>query len=133
MSTKILVVLVALFTTTTAQAQVLQPVPLQKAFEVRAVSPAMHALHVARTSEIQITFNQPLRRASLTARSFHVFGRYSGVKSGLIELLQGGRVLSFTPDTPFSAGEIVTVNLARTVASAFGPNLPRGYPSGMQQ
>jgi hypothetical protein len=41
-----------------------------------------------------------------------VFGRYSGAASGTFQLFNGGRWLTFTPSDPFSAGEVVTVNLS---------------------
>ncbi len=94
--------------------------------EVTGHSPAENALGVPRTSVVSITFNQPVQAASLDPGSFRVFGRWSGVHAGTIQLHGGGRVLRFTPSNPFSAGELVTVSLSRAVESAAGV-LQRGF------
>lgn len=96
-------------------------------FEVVGQWPAKNALGVARNSVLGLRFSQPLRSASLDAQSFHVFGRWSGVHAGTNQLMGDGRVLRFTPASPFSAGELVHVTLARSVESAFGEHLPAGF------
>ncbi len=95
--------------------------------EIVSHSPSANAIGVARTSVVSLTFDQPLQAASLDAQSFHVFGRWSGVRAGTMQLLDGGRVLHFTPQSPFSAGELVHVTLARSVESVFGARLRRGF------
>jgi hypothetical protein len=90
-------------------------------------SPSPNARNAPRASDVVAVFNQPLRATSLDAMSFHVFGRWSGVRAGTLRLEAGGRRLRFTPASPFSAGELVHVRLARTVESAFGSRLGRGH------
>lgn len=90
-------------------------------------SPAANSTSVARTSRIRIVFDQPIRAESLDEKSFHVFGRWSGVASGTTELLAGGNVLRFTPARPFSAGETVHVFLGRSLTGVSGAHLPHGF------
>jgi len=108
---------------TFAQQARVAPLPLQ----VLHNSPPQNALGVARAGGVSLTFNQALLAASLDAQSFHVFGHWSGVRTGTIQLVGGGRVLRFTPQSPFSAGELVHVTLSRSVESVFGGRMQRGY------
>lgn len=117
---------IVLLTGSLALAQHARATPPRR-LEVVAHAPSRNALGVARASVLSITFDQPLRAASLDAQSFHVFGRWSGVCAGTIQLLDGGRELLFTPQSPFSAGELVHVTLSRSVESVFGAHLARGY------
>ncbi|MSR63950.1 MAG: hypothetical protein EXS08_16110 [Planctomycetes bacterium] len=96
-------------------------------FEVVGHSPPKNALGVARSSAIRLTFNQPLQAASLDAQSVRVFGRWSGVRAGTLQLSGGGRVLRFTPQSPFSPGELVQVTLERSLESVIGQHLSRGF------
>src|SRR5688572_2517619 len=89
--------------------------------------PAQNALNVPRASGVSVSFSQPIDVASLDAASFHVFGRWSGVHTGTFQLSAQGRVVRFTPASPFSAGELVVVSLSRSIESVLGAGLPRGY------
>lgn len=95
--------------------------------EVVQHTPGRNALGVAQNSAIRLTFSQPLQVASVDEESLRVFGRFSGAHAGTVQLSGGGRVVSFTPDRPFSPGELVQVTLSRTVQSDLGQPLARGY------
>ncbi len=99
------------------------PVPL----EVVGVQPALNALNVARTTAITMRFNLPVDPSSFQAPDFHVFGRWSTMRSGAISVGPGGRTVVFTPDAPFAAGENVTVTLSRWIRSASGQPLGKGF------
>jgi len=111
-----------------AQAQISRPGGASTAvFKVVKVSPAQSALHVSRDSSISITFNLPVKRASLAGSAFHVMGRFSAMHPGSFHFSNSGRKMTFVPNKPFSAGEKVLVNLARTVEFAGGVTLEKGF------
>ena len=96
-------------------------------FKVLKVSPAQSGLHVPRATSISITFNLPVDRTSLAGSAFHVMGRFSAMHSGVYNFSNQGRTMTFVPTKPFSAGEKVLVNLARTVRTAGGVTLKNGF------
>ncbi|MSR60821.1 MAG: hypothetical protein EXS08_00045 [Planctomycetes bacterium] len=88
------------------------------------VSTAPSAISVAPvTSSIRITFDRPVALNTLDARNLRVFGRYSGAHAGALSFEAGGRRVVFTPAAPFSAGEVVWVNLAHGVRGLDGSHL----------
>ncbi|MEQ1894493.1 MAG: FG-GAP-like repeat-containing protein [Planctomycetota bacterium] len=95
--------------------------------EVLRHTPSRNALGVAQSSAIRLTFSQPLSATSVNAQSVRVFGRFSGAHAGTIQLSSGRHVVSFTPEHPFSPGELVQVTLSRTLESDLGQHLARGY------
>ncbi|MFA6469873.1 MAG: LamG-like jellyroll fold domain-containing protein [Bacteroidota bacterium] len=79
---------------------------------VSAVVPATHALNVASTATIQVTFSDSMLESSFNDTiSFIVSGRTSGRHRGTIVLSNGNTIATFTPTVSFSKGEIVTVDL----------------------
>jgi len=96
-------------------------------FKVLKVSPAQSGLHVPRATSISITFNLPVDRTTLAGPAFHVMGRFSAMHSGVYHFSDQGRTMTFVPTKPFSAGEKVLVNLARTVSTAGGVTLDHGF------
>jgi hypothetical protein len=67
---------------------------------------------------IWVTFDRPIATGSITPARFRVFGRSSGAASGNFSFSNGDRTVTFTPTQPFSAGEIVTVNLSHDILGA---------------
>jgi hypothetical protein len=96
-------------------------------FKVVKVSPSQSGLHVPRATSISITFNLPVDPTTLTGPAFHVMGRFSAMHSGNYHFSNRGRTMTFVPTKPFSAGEKVLVNLARTVSTAGGVTLDNGF------
>ncbi|MFN0151928.1 MAG: FG-GAP-like repeat-containing protein [bacterium] len=84
---------------------------------VVATAPLRHTAAPV-TTTIRIDFDRPLNTSTITASSFRVFGRWSGTKSGAFAFSNANQRVTFTPNTPFSAGEFVFVNLANTIAAA---------------
>ena len=74
-------------------------------------SPVSVAL-VQVTTTITVDFDRPVALDTLDADTFRVFGRYSGPARGVFGFERGGRRITFVPDRPFSAGEVVWVNLS---------------------
>jgi hypothetical protein len=90
---------------------------------VVSTTPARHQGHVSEHTTVSVTFDRALQRTSVTPASFRVVGRWTGRAAGTITFSNGDRTLTLTPEAPFSAGEPVSVNLARTVAAADGATL----------
>jgi hypothetical protein len=80
-------------------------------------SPARHS-QAAPTTQVAITFDQPVLPASVTASSFRVFGRETGTASGTIDFLNANQTIRLTPSRPFSVGEVVLVNVSHDVLGA---------------
>ncbi len=107
------------FSSASVPAQQSKPVPTPiKSLEVVSVSPQPHT-SVSVTTAVRVTFDRPVLPSSVDSSSFGVVGRQSGAASG--EFQFSGRRVTFTPDSPFAAGETVTVNLSREITSADYP------------
>jgi len=59
------------------------------------------------TTAVTIDFDRPVDLSSVTTSTFRVFGRYSGPARGSYSFAHGARRVTFTPERPFSAGEVV--------------------------
>lgn len=103
-----------------------QPAP-RVDIAVTSVFPEMNGLDVAGGATIRISLSSAVDPASLTDKTLLVFGLWSGVASGDIEISEDGRVISFFPQHPFSAGERVTVSIAKSLSGSDGTTLLRGY------
>ena len=95
---------------------------------VLGVSPASNLVTASVESPITVRFDRAVDRASVTHRSFHAFGRWSGAVRGGFSFSDGDTAVTLTPDLPFSAGEQVMVVLANTIRAADGsPMRSAGY------
>jgi hypothetical protein len=94
---------------------------------VVSVSPTPNGMGPA-AGPITITFDRAVKRPTVTSSSVRVFGRGTGTASGAISYSNADATVIFTPSTPLSAGELVTVNLANTLEGADdAPMRPEGY------
>lgn len=87
------------------------------ALTVTSITPSANAGNVARNTSIVVQFDAPLATASITAGSFRVWGQQRGLMTGSTVFSMGNQTMTFTPAQPFFAGELVSVQLARTIAS----------------
>ena len=94
---------------------------------VIAVSPTANAVSADRATAVVIDFNQQVDPASFDATSMMVFGRWTGVARGTLSFEQNDTRVRFVPDRPFSAGEMVTVSLARHLTTPGSTALGKGY------
>ena len=80
---------------------------------VTSLGPSMNASNVAPNAQIVVDFDKPVDAASLppSAPHFHIGGSVTGPIAETLALENGDQRLRFTPDDPFQAGEIVTVEL----------------------
>ena len=94
---------------------------------VVSVSPFANTVSAEATSPITATFSVPIDTGSVSDMSFSVFGLWSGVVPGTLTVSDDGLSITFAPSRPYSAGERVTVSIARSVASESGSSLAHGY------
>jgi hypothetical protein len=84
---------------------------------VVSTTPARHTF-APRNTTVAVTFDQALLPSSVTGTSFRVFGRATGPVGGPVVLSNGNRTITLTPSRPFSAGEVVLVNVSHDVLAA---------------
>jgi len=94
---------------------------------VTSISPQRQILNAPRSVIITADFNTALDPASVTALTFRVFGKQTGPATGTIQLLNGNTRISFTPTSPFLAGEWITVNISKGIKSADNTAMALGY------
>ncbi len=97
---------------------------------VTAVSPTRNLRNAARTSNVAITFDQPMSGAVASAASVKVFsaqrgGRMSNGQDGVTSV--SGNTISFNPTTDFKPGETVRVTTTTGAQSSAGGNLAAGH------
>jgi hypothetical protein len=96
--------------------------------QVVSTSPVRHLVGVRATTVVSVTFDRPLAPATVTGSSFRVSGRWSGRAEGILSFSNGNRTITLDPNRSFSAGEIVSVNLGRSITAADGsPLRSAGY------
>ena len=105
----------------------LLPLAATAQLRVTHVSPEHHAIRAPQQANIVVTFDAPLDPATLTDTTFTVFGRWSGPMTGTFAFEQNQQAVRFTPSLPFSAGERVTVSLAKSLQSTTGATMTTGY------
>lgn len=94
---------------------------------VTSISPQRQILNAPRNVVITADFNTALDPQSVNSLTFRVFGKQTGPASGVIELSNGNTRISFTPSSPFLAGEWITVNLSKGIKSADNIHMALGY------
>lgn len=75
------------------------------------------------STTIAIVFDRPIVPSSVNASSFRVFGRGTGGAAGTFSFSVGNQVVTFTPASPFIAGELVSVNLSHDIDAADATSL----------
>ena len=86
---------------------------------VTALSPGRNALAVPRTTNVTATFNQPLRSTPAAQQALRVFSQQAGGrKAGAATV--SGNLLTFSPTTPFKAGETVRATISGAVQGSDG-------------
>ncbi|MCB0572522.1 MAG: VCBS repeat-containing protein, partial [Phaeodactylibacter sp.] len=89
--------------------------------------PANLATAADKWTDISATFGQPISPGSVNAGAVKVFGRWSGPLAASVQLSADSLTIIVIPQTPFFAGEWVTVNLTKDIQSAAGVPMGRGY------
>jgi hypothetical protein len=91
---------------------------------VTSVDPPRNALAVSTAANVTVQFDAPVDPATVSAATFTVFGRWSGVRTGATTV--AGASVTWRPDLPFFPGEAVTVALSAGVRSSAGQPLAGG-------
>ncbi len=103
------------------------PLWAQSSLRIETHWPPPQAMVSAENLEITVTFDNPVAKESVTSRTFHVFGRWSGVCPGVLSFEDNDRSILFSLTRQPSAGEWVTVALARGITDQAGGHLSRGF------
>lgn len=82
--------------------------------------PGRNAGNVATGAAIQLNFDRAVNTSTFTAANFRVYGRWSGAKNGAFAFSNANQTVTFTPAAAFSAGEVVVVNLSKSLRGADG-------------
>ncbi len=98
-----------------------------QSLNVAGIFPAANAVSAERQTAVVIDFDQPVDPATFDAASMMVFGRWTGPAQGTLSFEENNMRARFVPERPFSAGEMVTVSLARHLATPGGTTLDKGY------
>ncbi|MFG0286142.1 MAG: FG-GAP-like repeat-containing protein [Phycisphaerales bacterium JB039] len=94
---------------------------------VTATEPPANTI-AERSARIAVTFDRPVRRESVTDRSFWAFARWGGVVTGTIGFEAGDTVVTLTPEDEFLAADVVTVFCSHDLVGADGsPLREAGY------
>ena len=94
---------------------------------VSSTSPTPHSLTVLGTSDIALTFDQPINPSSFSSTDLMVFGHWSGIMQGQTLFENGNMTLRFSPQRAFSAGELVTVTLSKNLQNGSGESMTHGF------
>ncbi len=113
----VLFIIIALYQQTSAQGN----------FGVSTVSPPSQSLNFLPTLEITIDFSSAVDITSFNDTTFQVWGRWSGVHKGTINLFNDSTSVHFTPDENFFYGEQVTVSLSKGIKDTQGNFLQIGF------
>ncbi len=76
---------------------------------------------------IGVEFDEPVDPASFNEHSFMVFGRWTGVCPGKFTFENNNQLVRFLPSIQISAGEWLTVSLAKSIKGSNGENMASGY------
>ncbi len=94
---------------------------------VSLVSPAPHSIEAGPESPVELVLTQPLDPGGFDPSALSVFGRWSGVMSGSVQLSDDGRRIRFEPGESFHAGESVTASLRAGEKLAVGGAMETGF------
>ncbi len=94
---------------------------------VSVVSPVPNSMVAGPDTPVELVLSEALDAEDFDPSDLSVFGRWSGVVNGSIQLMDGGKRIRFDPGTPFHSGEAVTVSLRSGAALAAGGNMETGF------
>jgi hypothetical protein len=94
---------------------------------VASILPISHSLDSDPGTMITIEFSTAVNPASFNDTTFMVWGRWSGVHSGILDFNSISNIAYFDPDEDFFYGEMITVSLSKGIKDAIGTSLNKGY------
>lgn len=84
---------------------------------VTSTSPSLNAIAPVNT-QVVINFDRAVNTATVDGDSIRVSGQWSGAGPGTFAFSNGDQTVTVTPTRPFSAGEMVFVNLSHDLVAA---------------
>ena len=100
---------------------------VSSAAPISLVSPAPNSIVATPESPVELVLSEALDPAGFDPEALTVFGRWSGVMAGSVELSEDGRRLRFEPGETFHAGESVTASLRSGEKLAAGGAMKAGF------
>ncbi len=97
------------------------PPPLQ----LTDIQPSPNASRVARTASIRLSFEVDMLERSVNAQSILIYSENRGIISGSFDT--EGKVITFTPEKPFEAGELIQVQISPELRAIAGNAFVNGY------
>jgi hypothetical protein len=94
---------------------------------VVAVSPSSQSLTAPRNAPVTVTFSTAVDPATVNGTTVRVFGRWTGVVGGTLQLENNNTRIRFTPTTLFSAGDMILVTISKGIRDQQGESLAKGY------
>jgi len=91
------------------------------------ISPQRQVINAPRGTQISVTFTIPVNTATINTSTFRVFGKLSGPAAGTFQFAAANKLVTFTPSTPFVAGEWVAVSLTKGIQGTDNKPLTVGY------
>ncbi|MBC8401865.1 MAG: VCBS repeat-containing protein, partial [Candidatus Marinimicrobia bacterium] len=89
--------------------------------------PDQNALGVSEDTNISVTFGVDINASTVNANTFLVHASETGFRSGSYTYDSGTKTATFTPDSVFRHGEIVSVTLTTGIQTIIGDPLPYQY------
>ena len=94
---------------------------------VSNAAPAPNSIVPDPSAVLEMTLREPIDSRGFDASGLSVFGRWSGVMSGEVAVLDGGTRIRFRPSRPFQHGEAVTASLRAGAPLAAGGTMATGF------
>ncbi len=94
-------------------------------FGIALLNPNTHAFDVAVDSSLEITFTGEIDPSTVNADNIQVMSLITGTVDGSYQV--NANQVTFTPNQPFEAGEVIRVNIRNTISSMNGSTLLRSF------
>ncbi len=95
--------------------------------QITSFSPARFSLNNATSVSVSVTFDQAMDAGTLESPNFLIYGQRTGFHSGIYGYDGSSQVATFSPDSPFEAGERVTVILTDGIQNSTGTPLANSF------
>ncbi|MCF7805303.1 MAG: FG-GAP-like repeat-containing protein [Candidatus Marinimicrobia bacterium] len=92
---------------------------------VESIQPEPHTGNIPTTTDIEINFSHPVDASTLMSENLIVTGKYTGIYHGVMNLVNNGSTVVYTPNSPFKVGERISVLVSDNIYSANGEQLSR--------
>lgn len=94
---------------------------------VLTISPTYNALNSVRNTSISVTFDDNIYPPTINANTFIIQGLQTGLRTGTYSYESGTMTATFTPDSGFLVGEVVSATLTTGIESASGSPIAQSF------